>query len=193
MCCGYFRTRSISGLVTAVRTPCASEYGIRCCGYCKYWHYFVGWYCEVPGTASTRSTLNMHGILGVWRILRPSVHRVDNFMPTVLQKTFTDAPTSGSWRKLLSVEATGVFASTDSISVLYRANTRSISWFCTAHTILPVLKVCGVRHCGYCLYSGVCSAHTPSTRSIWAFSSARALSTRSIQAASTAILSVLRL
>ena len=50
-------------------------------------------------------TCNMSSIRSV---LRPSVHRVDNFVPIVFQKTFSDGPTSGSWRKLLSVGATGV-------------------------------------------------------------------------------------
>ena len=38
---GYFRTRSISGIVT-VDTLCTSKYfGVLYSGYCKYWQYFV--------------------------------------------------------------------------------------------------------------------------------------------------------
>ena len=47
------------------------------------------------------------------------------------------------------------------------------------------------RFCRDCLYSGSCTTHAPSTRSIWAFSSAHTPSTRSILAACTPILSVL--
>ena len=58
-------------------------------------------------------------------------------MPIVLQKTFTDGPTSWSWKKLLSVGATVSIVlkstgSTRSISGLYTASTGSILRFCTA-------------------------------------------------------------
>ena len=54
------------------------------------------------------------------------------------------------------------------------------------------LKYFEARYCRYCLYSGFCTAHTPSTRSGYClysrFCTAYAPSTRSIWAASTPIL-----
>ena len=67
--------------------------------------------------------------------------------------------------------------STGSISGVHTASTRS--------SVLRILPACTseyfeVRYCGYCLHSGLCTAHAPSTRSIWAFSSARTPGTRNI-------------
>ena len=64
-------------------------FGVLYCGYCKYWQYFVRWFCECREYSQYRFTVNMPGRLGVLGILRPSVHRVDNFMPIVWQKIFT--------------------------------------------------------------------------------------------------------
>ena len=94
------------------------------------------------------------------------------------------------------------------------SNTRSISGFYTAHYcgleyyseyFTRMLKYFGVlysrysdysrycrcSYCGYCLYSSMCTAHTLSTRSIWAISTAYIQSTPSMCAASTIIFSVL--
>ena len=59
--------------------------------------------------------------------------------------------------------------------------------------VLPVLKFFGGRYCGYCLYSGSCTAYTPSARSIWACSTAstNTPSTRNTYPTSIPILSVL--
>ena len=69
----------------------------------------VSGFCAVStaSTASissvgTASAANTHGKL------RPSVHRLDNAIPIFLQETFTDGPTSGSWRNLLLSGRTGV-------------------------------------------------------------------------------------
>ena len=54
------------------------------------------------------------------------------------------------------------------LAVIRDWSTRSISRFYTAATAL-FLKYLGVRYCGYCLYSGSCTPHTPNTRGIWPF------------------------
>ena len=41
-------------------------------------------------------------------------------------------------------------------------------------------KYFGCLNCGYCLYLGLCTPHTPNTRSIWAFSTAHTTSTPSV-------------
>ena len=68
--------------------------------------------------------------------------------PFFWQKTFTDGPTGARWSKLLSWGATGVLKSTDTISGVYTASTRSISGFSTADTI-------------YSRISGFDTAHNP--------------------------------
>ena len=181
--------RSISGLCTA-NTAIA-----RCISRFRT--------ADTCGLAQFRGSLLLC-ILRVIQVLRGSVLRNALTMPSmrnrslkncsticapcrnftiILQKTFTDGPTSGRWSKLLSVGATRVLKSTGSISGLRTATTRSTSRFCTVDTGYTP-KYFGVRYCGYCLYSGFCTAHLHSQCSMWSF-------TRSADAASTPILSVL--
>ena len=97
----------------------------------------------------------MPSVLGVCSKLRPSVHRVDNFMAHFFLKKNVHGwmvpragvgakvhSGGGNWRMILE--------STGSISGACTASTRRISRFCTADTV----------------YSGLCTAHTPSTRSV---------------------------
>ena len=84
-------------------------------------------------------------------VLRPSVHRVDNFVPIVFQKTFSDGPTSGSWRKLLSVGATGVLR----VPTVFRDYVlRVLAVF--RGSVLRILsdsqQYFGIRCCGYSLF-----------------------------------------
>ena len=105
--CGYGHTRSISGL----KSYCcgillySSISGFCTAGAAKCWRYsYVG--AINPRARSTKiiSICAVYSENGV----RPFAHRIDNFIPFFLQKSFTDGPTSGSWSKLLSGAATGV-------------------------------------------------------------------------------------
>ena len=114
----------------------------------------------------------MSSILGVYSD-HVRVHRVDNFMPTVLQKTSTDGPTSGSWSMLLSVGATGV------LRVQYLRVLRVLAVFQyfgiiyvvfavfrgSVLRLMPVLQVyMNMVFRGSMLrelYPGLCAAHSP--------------------------------
>ena len=163
--------------------------------YCTSKHFRVLYcgYCQVPAVFRplVLRVLECAVYSAVRGIPEPSVHRFDNCTPLLLQKTFTDGPTCGSWGKLLSGGgATGVLESTSSISGVYTASTRSIHGFNTLGT-LGTSSISDVCYRGYCLYSEFCTAHTPNTRGIWAFNTAHTPSVRSIWAVSTAILLVL--
>ena len=67
-----------------------------------------------------------------------------------------------------------------SISGLYTANTRIIAMFCTADTACTP-RISGFDTAGTaCTRGSVLLIHTPSTRSIWAFSTAHTPSARPI-------------
>ena len=77
-------TRSILGFDT-VDTPCTSSVSALCTAGTER----IGRIPSVDIT-STRSTLNIRSILGVWSIFGPFVHRFDNSISICLQKIFTD-------------------------------------------------------------------------------------------------------
>ena len=99
------------------------------------------------------------------------------FHPVVWQKTFTDGPTSTRWSKLLSWGATGVLRVPAVFREYILRVLGSISGCCTADILYS--KYSGVRYCGYAGTRSTLTAHTPSTRSIQAFSTVHTPSTRS--------------
>ena len=86
------------------------------------------------------------------------MHRVDNFMPMVLQKTFTDGPTSGISCNLLPVRATGVLAVLRHyilrVLAVFRAFVKRILPVLQVFwgSILRVLLVLEVLYCSYSRY-----------------------------------------
>ena len=68
-------------------------------------------------------------------------------------------------------------SSTGSISGVYTASTRQ--YFGVLYCGYSILKYSGVRYCGYAGTRSTLTAHTPSTRSIQAFSTVHTPSTRS--------------
>ena len=83
--CGCFRARLISGFATAaaVDTHCFAPI---ISGFCTAGTANITSILSAGSVrnVSTRSTeiLAMPNILGVWRLRRPSVHRVDNYQAT---------------------------------------------------------------------------------------------------------------
>ena len=193
----YWSTRTISGFTSTVL--------YSACGILLNFKYFRDLYCgyfqvlavfrpvgtastDTASTASTRSSTKLLSICAVYWEYEGyfdhiSVHRrFNNFIRILLQTAFTDGPTDGSWSKLLSggeleyLEYWQYFGSICCEHSKYLRVQRS--WYSEYSNHF------GCLYCGYCLlYSGFCTAHhTPSTRSIWAFSTrtAHAPTTRSI-------------
>ena len=104
---------------------------------------------------------------------RPSVHRLDNFMAIVMQKTFTDGPTSGSRSELQSVGATGVLAVFREyilrVLAVFRGSVPRILILPAPQVfrcwILRALRVLGVMYCSKSQYSPYLGRQYPITRS----------------------------
>ena len=94
----------------------------------------------------------------------------------------TDAPTSESWSRLLSVGATGALYLKywQYFEIMYCDYSHYFEGlYCGYCLYYQVFRGSILRVLPVCVYSGFCPAHTPSTRSIWAFSTVDTPSTRS--------------
>ena len=127
---------------------CASTIS-GCCtaAIAKYWQYFVRWYSEYCEYSEYQNALNMQ-----YDVYSDHLCAVSMIHPHLLQKTYTDGPTSGSWSKLFSGRTTGVLEHTGSISGLYTPRTQSIYGF----NALDTLSTPSI--------SDVCTAGTACTR-----------------------------
>ena len=160
--CGYFRTRSFSGLVALV--------------ILLVLQVFRGSVPRVPQVPA---------------VLRPLVLRVLRLLAVVLyQNALNICPVCFDYLRIVSIISCPLFCrkhsqivprvghgenffrwgqleylqSTGSASGIYTASTRSISRLCTVYTECAP-RYSGVWYRWYGLYSGFCTAHTPSTRS----------------------------
>ena len=170
MYCGYCHTRIISGFT-------ALEY---CCTPKKLRVVYCG-YCHVLPVSRPFRPLVVLRVLGVpkysehaqytreykvYQALRLSVNRFDSAIPILLQKILTDCPTSGSWNTLFSGGGNWRTQKYYEYHWQFRentVNTPSIYRFNTLDT-QGNPKYFGCLHGEYCLYSGICSAHTPHAR-----------------------------
>ena len=108
-----------------------------------------------------------------------TVHRFDNFSLLFYRKHPQMAPRVGFWAnyfrggQLECLRVLEVFRE----HILRARALFSGSILCILSRTASISDVCTA---GYCLHSGFCTAHAPSTRRIWAFSIAHTSNTRSI-------------